>query len=125
MPRPGGVLAYHVSGTGPPLTLLHGFTQSSGAWRELAELLGDSRQIIAPDIRGHGGSVFESGSPHTMDACSGDLVALWTALGIESGDLIGYSMGGRLALHAAVTEPARVRSLVLVSAHAGLPVAAA
>ncbi len=121
IPRPEGQLGYRVSGDGSPLTLLHGFTQTSEAWAEFTEALDGSRRVVAPDIRGHGLSLFEGAAPHTMAACTEDLVALWDELGIDSGDLLGYSMGGRLALHAAITQPGRTRSLILVSAHAGLP----
>src|SRR5256886_11980389 len=57
---------------------------------------------IAPDLRGHG---FAPTSPATMDDCAADLVALWNDLGIERSHVVGYSMGGRLALHVAVRLP--------------------
>ncbi|MHB8510289.1 MAG: alpha/beta fold hydrolase [Candidatus Dormibacteria bacterium] len=125
MPRPGGVLSYRDSGAGVPITLLHGFTQTSAAWSEFEAAIGRQRRFIAPDLRGHGDSRYVRGTPHTMAACVEDLVALWDQLGVATTDLLGYSMGGRLALQAAVTAPQYVRSLVVVSAHAGLEPAAA
>src|SRR5882672_8953122 len=59
-------------------------------------------------------------APATMDDCAEDLVALWDRLGIERSHVVGYSMGGRLALHVAVRLPERTRSLLTIGAHAGL-----
>src|SRR5258707_12318176 len=72
---------------------------------------------IAPDLRGHGNAPT---SPATMDDCAADLVALWDELGIERSHVVGYSMGGRLALHVAVRLPERTRSLLTIGAHPGL-----
>ncbi len=55
-----------------------------------------------------------------MDACLADLEMLWDHLGIERTHLVGYSMGGRLALHVAARKPERLLSLVTIGAHAGL-----
>src|SRR5258707_1757605 len=72
---------------------------------------------IAPDLRGHGNAPT---SPATMDDCAADLVALWDELGIERSHVVGYSMGGRLALHVAVRLPQRTRSLLTIGPHASL-----
>src|SRR4029077_12809292 len=72
---------------------------------------------IAPDLRGHGSA---QTSPATMDDCAADLVTLWDQLGIERSHVVGYSMGGRLALHVAGRLPDRNRSFLTIGAHAGL-----
>src|SRR5712692_3906666 len=77
----------------------------------------DGCKWIAPDIRGHGSA---RTSPATMDDCAADIAALWDQLGIERSHVVGYSMGGRLALHVAVRLPERTRSLLTIGAHAGL-----
>jgi 2-succinyl-6-hydroxy-2,4-cyclohexadiene-1-carboxylate synthase len=99
------------------VTLLHGFTLNGASWDELVAKMPDGWKWIAPDLRGHGSAPT---SPATMDDCAADLVVLWDQLGIERSHVVGYSMGGRLALHVAVRLPERTRSLLTIGAHAGL-----
>ena len=99
------------------VTLLHGFTLNGASWDELVAQMPDDWKWIAPDLRGHGNATT---SPATMDDCAADLVAMWDELGIERSHVVGYSMGGRLALHVAVRLPERTRSLLTIGAHAGL-----
>ena len=113
-------LSYFVAGEGLPVTLLHGFTQSGRSWRELIGHMPEGWMWIVPDLRGHGETQLKHGAECSMDACTGDLVQLWDSLGVRQTHLVGYSMGGRLALHAAVRHPERVLSLVTIGAHAGL-----
>jgi len=113
-------LNYEVIGEGSPVTLLHGFTQSGRSWREVISMMPDGWQWILPDLRGHGDTRVRPGSPHAMDACMADLVMLWDHLGISRSHLVGYSMGGRLALHVAAARPERISSLLTIGAHAGL-----
>ena len=113
-------LSYFVTGEGPPVTLLHGFTQSGRSWRELISRMPEGWKWIVPDLRGHGGTQTPRGAACSMDACTADLEALWDHLGVERTHLVGYSMGGRLALHVAAHRPGRVLSLLTIGAHAGL-----
>jgi 2-succinyl-6-hydroxy-2,4-cyclohexadiene-1-carboxylate synthase len=113
-------LSYFVTGEGPPVTLLHGFTQSGRSWHEVISLMPSGWRFIVPDLRGHGDTRTKPGAPCTMDACTADLVALWDHLGIDRTHLVGYSMGGRLALHVAARRPERILSLLTIGAHAGL-----
>ena len=113
-------LSYFVEGEGPPVTLLHGFTQSGRSWREVISKMPAGWKWIVPDLRGHGETQTRQGSPCSMDACMEDLLALWDDLGVERTHLAGYSMGGRLALHVAARRPDRVLSLLTIGAHAGL-----
>jgi 2-succinyl-6-hydroxy-2,4-cyclohexadiene-1-carboxylate synthase len=113
-------LNYEVIGEGSPVTLLHGFTQSARSWREVVSLMPDGWKWILPDLRGHGATSVRLGAPHTMDACTADLEMLWDSLGIARTHLVGYSMGGRLALHVAAARPERILSLLTIGAHAGL-----
>ncbi|HLJ03422.1 MAG TPA: 2-succinyl-6-hydroxy-2,4-cyclohexadiene-1-carboxylate synthase [Solirubrobacteraceae bacterium] len=94
--------------------LLHGFTNTGASWDPVVAALGESYRALAPDIRGHG-SASDAG-PVTLEAVLGDVGDLAPA----RFTLAGYSMGGRIALHAALALPDRVQRLVLVGASPGL-----
>jgi len=113
-------LSYFVAGDGVPVTLLHGFTQSGRSWRELIAKMPPGWRWIVPDLRGHGETQIRHDASCSMEACTRDLVALWDELGVERSHVVGYSMGGRLALHVAAKRPDRLLSLVTIGAHAGL-----
>jgi 2-succinyl-6-hydroxy-2,4-cyclohexadiene-1-carboxylate synthase len=99
------------------VTLLHGFTLTGDSWQELVRNMPAGWRWLTPDVRGHGGA---KTAPCTMDDCAADLVALWDHLEVERSHVVGYSMGGRLALHVAVRLPERTQSLLTIGAHAGL-----
>jgi len=110
-----------LTGAGRPLVLLHGFTGSAATWASLAARLAPRHQCIALDLIGHG----SSGAPadparYSMECAVADLAGILEALGLPSVDLLGYSLGGRLALQFAAATPTRVRALVLESASPGL-----
>ena len=113
-------LNYFVTGEGEPVTLLHGFTQSGRSWQEVISAMPAGWRFMVPDLRGHGETRLRPGAACTMEACATDLEMLWGHLGIERTHLVGYSMGGRLALHVAARHPDRLLSLVTIGAHAGL-----
>jgi 2-succinyl-6-hydroxy-2,4-cyclohexadiene-1-carboxylate synthase len=103
------------------VTLLHGFTLGGESWDDLLSHMPEGWQWVAPDLRGHGTAPT---GDCTMDRCAADLAELWDDLGVERSHVVGYSMGGRLALHVAVRLPERTRSLLTIGAHAGLEGAA-
>jgi 2-succinyl-6-hydroxy-2,4-cyclohexadiene-1-carboxylate synthase len=116
-------LNYHVEvcGEGFPLLLLHGFTGDSSTWTPFCPVWGNHSKLIIPDIIGHG----ETDSPedinsYQMESAAEDLILLLDQLDIEKIDLLGYSMGGRLALTLAILYPERIRKLILESASPGL-----
>jgi 2-succinyl-6-hydroxy-2,4-cyclohexadiene-1-carboxylate synthase len=113
-------LSYSLYGEGEPVTLLHGFTLRGSSWREVVTRMPTGWMWVVPDLRGHGDTQTSRGAPCTMDACTSDLQMLWDHLGVARSHLVGYSMGGRLALHVAVRLPERVRSVLTIGAHAGL-----
>lgn len=107
-----------------PLVLLHGFTGSATNWRPLLPAFAHYR-TIAVDLLGHGRSaVPPDPERYRMDRVAADLVALLRALDALPCHLLGYSMGGRLALYTAVHHKTAVRSLLLESASPGLEHAA-
>jgi 2-succinyl-6-hydroxy-2,4-cyclohexadiene-1-carboxylate synthase len=117
-------LSYFVSGEGTPVTLLHGFTQSGRSWHEVMAKMPAGWMWVVPDLRGHGATQIQNGADCSMDACMSDLEMLWDRIGVERTHLVGYSMGGRLALHVAARRPQRILSVLTIGAHAGLDAAA-
>src|SRR4051812_4883648 len=97
----------------PALVLLHGFTQTRQSWRRTIAALDGSYRAVAPDLPGHG--LMSERRPVSLAAC----LAYLRALVDEPHTLVGYSMGGRIALHAAFARPGVVRRLVLVGASPG------
>ncbi len=113
------------SGTGRPLLLLHGFTGSAATWTPLIDALPPHFRAIAPDLIGH--SLSDSppdAERYRMERCVADLLALLDTLEVERADLLGYSMGGRVALHLASAAPERVGMLMLESSSPGIADAA-
>ena len=109
-----------VRGEGPPLLLLHGFTGSAGTW---APHLDAWREFttVAVDLLGHGGSDCPADPRrYRMERCVEDLVALLDHLGVDRAAVMGYSMGGRVALRLALQAPERLWALVLESASPGI-----
>src|SRR5438445_2884885 len=98
----------------PTIVMLHGFTNTGASWDPVIAALGERYRSLAPDLRGHG--MAGDRIPVTLEAVLGDVAAL------TEGELVlaGYSMGGRIALHAALAWPERVRRLVLIGASPGL-----
>jgi len=110
-----------IGGQGPPLALLHGFTGSAETWRAHSAVWSKKFTTVAVDLLGHGASDSPADAERfRMDWCAADLAAIFDHLGLARVNLLGYSMGGRVALHMAVTHPERVSALVLESASPGL-----
>jgi 2-succinyl-6-hydroxy-2,4-cyclohexadiene-1-carboxylate synthase len=122
----GGRLSVHEWNVGSvaaaePLVLLHGFTGSGRSWDQAVALLSYPGRVLAPDLPGHGHSRFDQGVPAcTVEGFAAALDDALDVLGISRYVLAGYSMGGRVALHYAVTRPLRLSRLVLESASAGI-----
>ncbi len=104
----------------PAVVFLHGFMGDSGDWKEVAERLSDRLHVIAVDLPGHGRSLSMRKDGYSIEGCVKQVMALMDNLSPEQFSLVGYSMGGRLALQLAKTFPSRVARLVLESATAGL-----
>lgn len=108
-------------GEGFPLILLHGFTGDANTWLPFCKYWGSKSQLIAIDIIGHG----KTDSPAEIDryrmmSVVDDLFLIMEKLKVEKADVLGYSMGGRLALSFAFKYPKKVRKLILESSSPGL-----
>jgi 2-succinyl-6-hydroxy-2,4-cyclohexadiene-1-carboxylate synthase len=112
---------YRRRGTGPALLLLHGFTGSSQGWAWVMEQLAGRYDLIAIDLLGHGRTAAPpEPDRYQMTRAAADLLCLLDTLKISTANVLGYSMGGRLALFLAANHPHRWQSLILESASAGL-----
>lgn len=110
-----------IAGRGAPLVMLHGFTGSGETWAALRTSLGADLTTIAVDQPGHGGSTAPADpARYALTRFADDLVRLFDVLGVQRAAVLGYSMGGRAALHFAHRHPARVSALVLESASPGI-----
>jgi len=107
-------LYYEIHGTGKPLLLLHGGLGATEMFDEVMPALSKDRQVIAVDLQAHG-RTGDIDRPLSYDAMADDIAALIKNLGIEKADVMGYSVGGGVALRTAVRHPEVVRKLVLVS----------
>jgi 2-succinyl-6-hydroxy-2,4-cyclohexadiene-1-carboxylate synthase len=123
----GGRIRVRETGEGPPLLLLHGFTGSSLSWDPaIVQRLGRSFRVLAPDLPGHGLSPVPEPDPADQDAGYGiewlaaELRRLMEGGGAERFSVLGYSMGGRVALAMAVAFPESITALILESASPGL-----
>lgn len=105
-----------VRGRGFPLLCLHGHPGSGQALVPLAEGLGSRYRAILPDLRGYGRS--PAPAPFTLNEHLADLVALLDHYQIEQCAVLGWSLGGILALELALQYPERVKALVMIAAAA-------
>jgi 2-succinyl-6-hydroxy-2,4-cyclohexadiene-1-carboxylate synthase len=99
----------------PAALLLHGFTHTGSSWDPVVAALGERYRVVAANIRGHGAAA--SITPVSLEAVIGDLAELAP---MDRYTLAGYSMGGRIALHAALAMPDHVRRLILIGASPGI-----
>ncbi len=107
-------LAYLDQGSGETVILLHGSASSGAVWRRSAAVLRSLYRVITPDLIGYGRSAaWPEGAPYSLDAETRLLAALLPCCG-EPFHLVGHSFGGTVALHLALSNPVRVRTLTLI-----------
>jgi pimeloyl-ACP methyl ester carboxylesterase len=107
-------LHYEEHGSGEPLILLHGGIGAGEMFAPILPDLGAGRRVVTVDLQGHGGTA-DVDRPLRAELMADDIAALLDHLGLEQADVMGYSLGGLVALRLAIQHPARVRRLVLVS----------
>ncbi|MDO7596453.1 MAG: alpha/beta fold hydrolase [Pseudomonadota bacterium] len=105
-------LYYQTIGTGQPLIILHGLFGSSDNWQAVAKQLATHAQVITVDLRNHGRSPHSSQQTYALMV--EDLAELFELLKLDKADIIGHSMGGKLAMSFSLHYPQRLRKLVVV-----------
>ncbi len=103
-----------IHGAGKPLVLLHGGLATIEMFGPVLRLLSGSQQVIAIDLQAHGRTA-DIDRPLRYELMADDIAALIKHLRLEKADVMGYSLGGDVALRAAIQHPEVVRKLVLVS----------
>lgn len=110
-----------ITGSGQALLLLHGFTGSLHTWDRIVPELSQHFTTITVDLLGHGKTDAPSDPErYAIERATEDIIELLDRLDIEKTHLLGYSMGGRLALMLAVRYPNRFHSLILESSSPGI-----
>ena len=106
---------YETRGSGRPLILLHGGLGSGEMFGPVLDRLAEHHQVIAPDLQGHGRTA-DIDRPIDMALMADDIAALIDNLGLDHPDVVGYSLGGGVAMHTAFKYPEKIRRLVAGSA---------
>jgi len=114
-PLNGLGMYYEIHGTGQPLILVHGGLGSSDMFAPIVPELSKGRQVIAVDLQAHGRTV-DIDRSLSFETMADDIAALIHYLGFEKSDVMGYSVGGEVALRAAIQHSEVVRKLIIVSA---------
>jgi pimeloyl-ACP methyl ester carboxylesterase len=114
-PVNGLKMYYEVHGSGEPVVLLHGaFMTITNNWTGWIDELAKTRKVIAVELQGHGRTA-DISRDITSENLADDVAALLEQLKIPRADLIGYSMGGAVAMQCAIRHPDKVRKVVVIS----------
>jgi haloacetate dehalogenase len=110
---------FAVAGDGDPVLLLHGFPETHYCWRAIIPTLAATHAVIAPDLRGYGGSRAPAGGPHgegfSKREIAGELVRLMRRLGFERFAVVGHDRGARVAYRMALDHPDSVERLAVLN----------
>ncbi len=114
----GGVAGDDVTGSKPPLLLLHGYPQSHAMWHELGPRLAEAFTVVAPDLRGYGDSDQPPGdaghTTYSKRELARDVLELMTSLGFETFAVVGHDRGARVAHRLALDAPEAVTRLAVL-----------
>jgi esterase len=105
-------LNYQETGDGPPVAILHGLYGSLRNWRSIATELSDQYRVISIDLRNHGDSPHIG--PMGYSVMAADVASLLERLSISDASIIGHSMGGKVAMSLALSDPHFVKQLIVV-----------
>jgi haloacetate dehalogenase len=107
------------AGRGDPLLLLHGFPETHYCWRKVVPALAQSHLVVAPDLRGYGGSRAAAGGPRgegfSKRELAGDLIELMRTLGFDSFAVVGHDRGARVAYRMALDHPRTLERLAVLN----------
>jgi pimeloyl-ACP methyl ester carboxylesterase len=106
---------YEIHGVGRPLILLHGGVGASEMFGSVLLKLAENRQVISVHLQAHGKTA-DIDRPLSFELMADDIYSLIKHLDIEKADILGYSLGGGVALQTAIRHPEVVRKLVVISA---------
>jgi pimeloyl-ACP methyl ester carboxylesterase len=113
-----GGLDLHCIEWGPaerdPILLIHGAGAHAHWWDVFVPVLGGEHRLIAPDLRGHGRSVWAVPPSYGIEDFASDVLGMLDALGIDRVAIVGHSMGGRVAIWLAAHRPERIRAIALL-----------
>src|ERR1700739_3830144 len=114
-PVNGLKMYYEVHGSGDPVVLLHGaFMTITNNWPGWIDELSKSRKVIAVELQGHGRTADIDRDMSSANLAD-DVAALLDHLKVPRADVIGYSMGGGVAMQCAIRHPDKVRKVVVIS----------
>jgi esterase len=105
-------LNYTELGQGRPIIILHGLFGSARNWQGIARSLADSHRVITPDLRNHGQSPHEENMSYQEMA--DDVIAIADQLNLNDFIMVGHSMGGKVAMTAALSTPERFSALAVI-----------
>ncbi len=111
----GVTIRYWDEGKGEPVLLIHGYTANGNLnWRGpgIQQALSEKYRVLMPDVRGHGRSDAPPEGQHGIHVVE-DMARLLDHAGAERAHVVGYSMGGMIAIKFATVHPERVRSLLV------------
>jgi pimeloyl-ACP methyl ester carboxylesterase len=115
-PVNGLKMYFEIHGSGEPVVLLHGaFMAISGDWNDWIHELAKTRKVIAVEMQGHGRTA-DIKRDMSFENLTDDVADLLDHLKIPRADVIGYSLGGGVAMQTAIRHPAKVRKVVSISA---------
>ena len=109
-------LYYETHGAGRPMVLLHGGLGSGEMYGPILPMFAERHQVVTVHLQGHGRTA-DIDRPIDVRLMAGDIAALIEHLGLDKPDVVGYSLGGGVALQTAVQYPAKIRRLVAASAN--------
>ncbi len=108
------VMSFEIKGNGPPVTMISGLATDSSVWSLQVPSFSMNFMTVLPDNRG-AGKTDAPNRPYTIEMMADDTSKLLDIIGIESSSLVGFGMGGRIAMEMAIRHPTQVKSVVVCS----------
>lgn len=110
----GVEIAAEVRGTGPAVLLLHGYPETKAMWREVGDILAETRTVVSADLRGYGDSSKPRGDHYAKRDMARDQVGLMRGLGFDTFAVVGHDRGGRVGHRLTLDHPEAVTALAVL-----------